>query len=111
MKRKRVRPLGQLHHNGIFLPFVGVMLCQFQSQASRLYSDRGVALRVKPTRSPEDLSGNLVLLKRHPRMIKGVFRQISEQFAKRFRPAEAMAFNKPIYLLEALLPSDCETVC
>jgi hypothetical protein len=43
-------------------------------------------------------------------MIKRVFRQVLEQFAQRLRCAEAMAFNKFLYLLEALLPADRESV-
>jgi hypothetical protein len=44
-------------------------------------------------------------------VIEGVFGEIAEQFAKGFRTVEAMAFNKFIYLLEALLRPDSETVC
>ncbi len=111
MKSKRVRALGQLHDDGIFPAFVGVILAQFQTQTSRLHSDGRVALRIESARPTQHLSGNLIFLKRHPRMIKRVFCQITEQLAQRFRPAQAMAFNKRIYLLEALLPSRCETVC
>ncbi len=43
-------------------------------------------------------------------MIEGMFGKVAQQFAERFGRVKAMAFNKFIYLLEALLPPDGETV-
>ncbi|HWO37612.1 MAG TPA: hypothetical protein VNO32_53225 [Candidatus Acidoferrum sp.] len=43
-------------------------------------------------------------------MIKRVFSEIPEQFAQRFGAVQAMTFNKFIYLLEALLPTDRDGV-
>ena len=43
-------------------------------------------------------------------MIQRVFSQIAKKSAERFRRVKAMAFGKSLYLLEALLPTDDETV-
>ena len=43
-------------------------------------------------------------------MIKRVLGEIAQQLAQGFRGVEAMAFGKSLYLLEALLPPDSETV-
>ena len=39
-----------------------------------------------------------------------MFGQIPQEPAERFRRVKTMAFGKPLYLLEALLPPDSETV-
>ena len=36
--------------------------------------------------------------------------EVAKEFAQRLRGVEAMTFNKFIYLLEALLPADGESV-
>jgi len=40
-----------------------------------------------------------------------MFGQISKELAQGFGGVKAMAFGKSLYLLEALLPADRETVC
>ena len=44
-------------------------------------------------------------------MIQGVFCQVPQQTAKGFGGVKAMTFGKSLYVLEALLPPDSETVC
>ena len=44
-------------------------------------------------------------------MIERMFRQVAEQFAQRLGAVEAMTFCKFLYLLEALFPTDRESVC
>ena len=110
MERERVGPLGDLDHDGIVGSLVCVVLGQFDSQSSSLHAYRRVALGIKSRGATQDFGGNLVLLESNARVIERVFSQITEQFAKRLRGVEAMAFNKFIYLLEALLPTDCEGV-
>src|SRR5579872_483081 len=44
-------------------------------------------------------------------MIDRMFSEVAKEFAERFRRVEAMAFCKPLYLLEALIPTECETLC
>jgi len=39
---------------------------------------------------------------------KRMFAQIPKEFAERFSSAEAMTIGKPLYLLEALLPTGDE---
>jgi hypothetical protein len=75
-----------------------------------LDADGGVALRVESDGSAEDLSGDLVLLKGDTRVIEGVFGEVAKQFAQRLRGVEAMTNNKFIYLLEALIPANRESV-
>jgi hypothetical protein len=58
----------------------------------------------------QDLGGNLVLLECDSGVIERVFREVAQQLAQRFRGVQAMTFNKFIYLLEALLPTDRESV-
>ena len=67
-------------------------------------------MRVESRRATEDLSGDLILLERDAGMIEGVFGEVAKQFAERFRGVEAMTINKFLYLLEALLPADSESV-
>jgi hypothetical protein len=43
-------------------------------------------------------------------MIQGMFSKITQQFAQGFGTVQAMAFNKFIYLLEALFSSEGESV-
>jgi hypothetical protein len=65
-------------------------------------------LRIKSRGAAQNFGGNLILLERDAGMIQGVFCQIAEQFAQGFRTVEAMTIGKPIYLLEALLPTQRE---
>jgi hypothetical protein len=87
-----------------------VILGQLNPQAPSLDPDCGVALGVESGRSSQNLGSNLVLLQSDAWMIQGVFGEVAQQFAQRFRTVKAMAFNKFIYLLEALLPSEGESV-
>jgi len=43
-------------------------------------------------------------------LIQLVFSKVTKHFAQRLRAVQAMAFNKFIYLLEALLPAGRESV-
>jgi hypothetical protein len=89
---------------------MGVILRQLDSQASRLHADRGIALGIEAYSPSQDLGRDLVLLEGYTGMIKGVLGKIAEQLAQGFRPPEAMTINKPLYLLEALLPASREGV-
>ena len=87
-----------------------VVLGQFDAQASGLYSHRGVTLRIESCGSAQNFGGNLVLLQGDAGMIERVFGEVAEQLTQGFRAVQAMTFNKFIYLLEALLPADSESV-
>src|ERR1700686_410871 len=110
VERERVRALGNLDQNGIVRTLMRVILCQLDAQAPSLNPDCRVALGVESGRSSQNLGGNLVLLQSDARMIQGMFREVTQQFARRFRAVQAMTFNKFIYLLEALLAPEDETV-
>ena len=43
-------------------------------------------------------------------MIEGMFGEVAQQLAQRFGGVQPMAFNKFIYLLEALFPSGGESM-
>jgi hypothetical protein len=75
-----------------------------------LNADCGVALRIESGWATEDLRGDLILLERDAGMIEGVLGEVAKQFAERLRGVEAMTINKFLYLLEALLPADSESV-
>jgi len=108
MEGERVRTFWNFDDNRIVRPLVRVVLGQLNSQAPRLYPDRRVALRIESRRAAQDFSGNLIFLQRNPGMIQRMFREVTEELAQRFRGVQAMTFNKFIYLLEALLPTDGE---
>ncbi len=110
MERERVRPLGNLDHNRIFGALLRIVLGELYSQAPRLHADRGITLRIESGRSAQNFGGNLVFLQGDAGMIQGVFGEVAQQFAQRFGAVQAMTFNKLIYLLEALLSSDRESV-
>ena len=82
-----------------------VVLGKLDAKASGLHPHGGVALRIESRWAAQHLRGDLVFLERYPRMIERVLCQIAKQLAQRFRTVQAMAFGKPLYLLEALLPS------
>ena len=83
-----------------------VVLGELYAKASGLHPHSGVALRIESCRAAQDLGRDLVFLERDPRVIEGVLSQIAKQLAQRFRAVQAMAFGKPLYLLEALLSSN-----
>ena len=89
--------------------FVGVILRQLDTKPPSLDPDRRVALRIEPGRTAEYLGRNLILLQCEPRVVEGVLRKITQQFAQRFRAAQTMTINKLIYLLEALFPARSES--
>src|SRR5258707_14864344 len=109
MERKRIGTLGHFHQDGVFRPFMCVILRQLYSEPPGLDPDRGVALRIEPGRPAEHLGRNLILLECDTRVIEGMLREITQQFAQRFRAAQAMTINKLIYLLEALFPARSES--
>jgi len=84
---------------------VGVVFGQLHAQASSLHPDGGVALRIEIGRPPEYLGRDLVLLEGRTGVIERMFGEVVQQFAEGLRSAQAMTISKPIYLLEALLPS------
>ncbi len=110
MKRERVGALGNLDHDEIVGALVRVVFREFDPQASGLHPDGGVALGIESGRAAQNFGGNLVLLEGDAGVIERVFGEVAEQFAEGFRSVQAMAFNKFIYLLEALLPTDSESV-
>ncbi len=110
MERQRVRSFGDLHEDGIVRALMRVILGQLDAQPSSLDADCGVTLGVESGRSAQDLGGNLVLLERDSGVIERVLSQVPQQFAQGFRGMQAMTFNKFIYLLEALLPTNSESV-
>ena len=110
MERERVRTLGEFDDDGIVGTFLRVILGQLHTQASRLHPDRGITLGIESRRAPKDFGGDLVLLESDARVIEGMFGEVAEQLAQGFRSVQAMTINKFIYLLEALLPTDRESV-
>ena len=110
MERERVRALGDLDDDGIVRALVRIVLGQLDSQSSGLHADRGVALRIESRGTTQNFGRNLVLLEGDAGMIERVFGEVAQQLAQRFRGVQAMTFNKFIYLLEALLPTDRESV-
>ena len=110
MERKRVGPFRQLDHNRVLWRFVGVVFFQLHAQSPSLHSNRRVALRVKSGRPPQNLSCDLVLLDGHSAMIESPFGEVAEQFAEGFGATKAMTINKPIYLLEELIPPNFVTM-
>ncbi len=111
LERQRIRSLRNFYKDWIIDPIVRIILRQFDAQPSSLYADRGIALRIEARRAPQNFGGDLIFLERDTGMIEGVFCEITEESAQGFRAVEAMAFGKSLYLLEALLPTDRETVC
>ena len=110
MERQCIRSLWYLYDDQIVGALVRVILGEFDAQSSSLHADRGVALGIESGGSAQHLGGNLVFLERDSGVIERVFREVPQQFAQRFRGVQAMTFNKFIYLLEALRPTDRESV-
>src|SRR4029077_234236 len=106
MKCQSIGTLGDLNDDGVHDAFVCVILRQFHAQTSRLNAYRGVALWIEAGRTAQNFGGDLILLEGYSGVIQGVFGQVSQQTAKGFRRVKAMAFCKPLYLLEALIPTD-----
>src|SRR5258708_34249479 len=101
MERKRIGTLGHFHQDGVFRPFMGVILRQLYSEPPGLDPDRGVALRIEPGRPTEHLGRNLILLECDTWVFEGVLREIPQQFAQRFEAAQTDTMNNHAYLLEA----------
>ncbi len=68
-------------------------------------------MRIESGGAAQNLGGNLVFLERDAGVIEGMLGEVAEQLAEGFRAVEAMAFCKSLYLLEALFPTDRESVC
>jgi hypothetical protein len=58
----------------------------------------------------QDFCGNLVLLEGDAGVVQGMFGEVAKQLTQRFGAVQAMAFNNFIYLLEAFLATECESV-
>jgi hypothetical protein len=43
-------------------------------------------------------------------MVQGMFGEVAKEFAQGFGAVQTMTFNKFIYLLEAFLSAECESV-
>jgi hypothetical protein len=67
-------------------------------------------LGIESLRAAQNFGGNLVFLKGETGMIEGMFGQITQEFAERLGTMQAMTFGKLLYLLEALLPAQRESV-
>jgi hypothetical protein len=90
---------------------VRVILCQLHSETPSLNANCGIALRIESGRATQYLGCDLILLERYARMIQRMLRQIAKELAQGLGRMKAMAFGKSLYLLEALLPPNRETVC
>jgi hypothetical protein len=110
MERQSVRPSGDLYDDCVVDAFVRIVFAKFDPEASRLNPYRRVTLRVESRWPAQYLRRNLVFLQGNSGVIEGVFSEVAQQFAEGFGRVKAMAFNKFIYLLEALLPPNGETV-
>jgi len=110
MKRERVGSLRQLDYNRVVRRFVGVVLFELHAQSPCLYSNRRVTLRIKSGGPPQHLSCDLVFLYGHTAMIQSALGEIAEQFTEGFGATKAMTINKPIYLLEELIPPNFVTM-
>src|ERR1051325_6006084 len=105
MKGKRVRPLWQLDDNGILNSIGVVVLREFESQSSCLNADRGIKMRIEICRASKNFGGDLIFLDRITGMIERVFAKVSKKLKQRFRAVKNMTIHKPLYFLEALLPT------
>src|SRR5580704_13892353 len=104
MKGKHISALWEFHHDGVFEAVRAVILSELGAQAPRLYTDHGIKLRIEIGRAAEDFRSDLELFDGSARMIHGVLRQITEQFAKGLRAMQGLTVDKPINLLEEMLP-------
>ena len=111
MKSQGVRALGELDKDGVVQSLVGVVLGKFDAQPSRLNAHCRVALGVESERVAPVPRWRFDIPSARARMIKRMLSEVAQQFAERFRAVEAMAFGKPLYLLEALLATERETLC
>jgi len=110
MKGERVGALGNFDHDGIVGALLRVVLGELDAEASGLDADGGIALRIETNGAAENFSCDLVFLERDAGVIERMFGEVAKEFAERFGSVEAMTFNKFIYLLEALLPANSESV-
>ena len=108
---ERIRSLRNFYKDRIVDPIVRIIFGQLDAQPTGLNADRGIALRIESCRATQNLGGDLIFLERDSRVIERMLREITEKSTKGFRAVEAMAFGKSLYLLEALLPAERETVC
>jgi hypothetical protein len=110
MEGERVRAPREFDDDRVAGPFMRVVLGQFHTQASRLDTDGGVALRIEASWAAQDLSGDLVLLEGDPGVIERVLSQVAKEFAQGFGTSEDMIICKLLYLLEAMLPTKRESM-
>ena len=110
VKCECVGTLGDLDDDEVVGALMRVIFGEFHSQAASLHADRGIALGIEAGGAAQDFGGDLVFLEADAGVIEGVLSEVAEEFAQGFRAVKAMAFNKFIYLLEALLPADSESV-
>ena len=87
-----------------------IVFGKFYAQSPGLNANRGVTLGIESYGAAQNFGGNLVFLECDSGVIERVFREVPQQLAQRFGGVQAMTFNKFIYLLEALLPTDRESV-
>ena len=89
MKGKNVSTFGQFHPDRVVVGGVSaVVLGEFCPQASSLYSHHGVDLRIEIVLSAEYFGGDLIFLQRSAGVIHGVFRDIAQELAQRFRTVQ-----------------------
>jgi len=110
VEQESIGAFRNLNDDGIVRSLVRIVLGKFHPQASSLDAHRGVALGIESDRTPKNLGSDLVLLQGDARVIQRMFGKVPKELTEGFGCVEAMAFNKFIYLLEALLPTDRETV-
>ena len=106
MKRKDVGALWEFYNDKIFKAVRAVVFGELGAESPGLDADHRIELRVEIGGSCENLGGNLEFFNRSAGVIDGVFCQIAQQFAKRFRTMQGMAADEPVNLLEEKLPFD-----
>jgi hypothetical protein len=83
MEGESIVALGDLHQDRIFGTLTSIVFRQFSTQTPSLHPDHGIYVGIKVLLPPKDFGGNLVLLRRSPRMLQGMVGQIAEQLAER----------------------------
>jgi hypothetical protein len=77
LKSQHIGALGNFHKDWIVDALMCVVFRQFDPQTPGLDPDSGITLRIESQRSAKNLSGDLILLESHARMIEGVFGEIA----------------------------------
>src|SRR5882724_997243 len=102
MESEAITALGHFQNELIVNPLGGVVLSQFCTKTARLDPYHRIYMRIEVFLAPEDLGGNLILLRRDAGMFKGMVRQVLKKLAERLRAMERMAREKPLDLRELL---------